>query len=374
MSGYQRKVAVVGCGNVGAMAACQMVMAGICDELALIDRNSDLAWAQAEDLGHALAVTGSHVRVSQGGYETCRDADVVVLTASAPQAPGSSRLDQIHKTKAVMNDIIPQIMDSGFSGILLVVSNPVDIMADYVQRLSGLPAARVIGTGTILDSARLRYYLAKQMKLDSHSIQAVCVGEHGNSQVALWSVASAGGKSISHILKDNQERLNEEMLRETARIAKESGNQIMQKKGSTSFGIAAVITQLVKAILMDENKILPVSARLAGNYAQIAAGGDGGGMKNQPGDGEKLETQRESRKEGEDLVEKEENERVENEIEEKEKESCEQEDEIYAGIPAVINWEGIQELVEYHMTCDETGAFVKSVEVLRQVKKKIDED
>lgn len=323
MSDFQRKVAIVGCGNVGAAAACQLVMGGICDELVLIDRNPDLAWAQAEDLGHALAVTGSYVKVSQGEYKACRDAAVVVLTASAPQVPGSSRLDQIHKTKDVMDQIIPSIMDSGFSGIFLVVSNPVDIMADYVQHLSGLPAARVIGTGTTLDSARLRYYLARQMKLDSHSVQAVCVGEHGNSQVALWSVASAGGKSISDILKDNRGRLDEDMLHEVAKRARESGNQIMEKKGSTSFGIAAVITQIVKAVLMDENKIFPVSAQLEGSYGRLA--GHGG------------------------------------------------EDRIYAGIPAVVNREGIQEFVEYHMAGEEAEAFVQSVEVLRQVKKKLKE-
>lgn len=352
MSGFQRKVAVVGCGNVGSMAACQMVMAGICDELVLIDRNSDLAWAQAEDLGHALAVTGSHVKVSQGEYEACRDAAVVVLTASAPQMPGSSRLDQIHKTKAVMDHMIPPIMNSGFSGIFLVVSNPVDIMADYVQHLSGLPSARVIGSGTLLDSARLRFYLARQMKLDPHSVQAVCIGEHGNSQVALWSVASAGGKAIADILKDNQNRLDEDMLQETARKARESGNQIMKKKGSTSFGIAAVIAQIVKAILMDENKILPVSARLAGNYAQLAGKAAGSCLDEALGregrDGLRAALQREAQREGEK--------------------------EIYAGIPAVINREGIQELVEYHLNCDEAEAFARSVEVLKQVKKKLEEE
>ena len=171
------------------------------------------------------------------------------------------------------------------------------------------------------------------------------IGEHGNSQVALWSVASAGGKAIADILKDNQNRLDKDMLQETARKARESGNQIMEKKGSTSFGIAAVIAQIVKAILMDENKIFPVSARLAGNYAQLA--GNAAGSFDETS-GKEARDGGEAQREGEK--------------------------EIYAGVPAVINREGIQELVEYHLTCDEIRAFVRSVEVLKQVKKKLEEE
>lgn len=314
MAVRRKKAAVVGCGSVGAMAADHMIMAGICDDLILIDKNEQKAWAEAEDLSHALAVTGDSATVRSGAYEDCTDAEVVVITASVPFKPGLTRLDMAEGTAEIMDSIVPGIMKSGFSGKILVVSNPVDVMTEYVWRLSGLPASSVMGTGTSLDSARLRYYLAGRMGLDSQSIQAVCAGEHGQSQVALWSHAFVGGKRITDILADNGERIQGETLKKIAEDTMRSGDRIMEYKRATTFGIAAVIAQIVKAILYDENKIIPVSTKLNRAYG----------------------------------------------------ERC-----LFAGVPAVINRNGVAELIEYHMTGEEREAFERSLDVIERVRDQI---
>lgn len=314
MTVRRKKAAIIGCGCVGAMAADHLLMAGICEELILIDQNKQKAWAEAEDLSHALAVTGDPAVVRCGEYEDCKDAEAAVITASIPFRPGLTRLDLAEGSAKIMDNVVPLLMESGFSGKILVVSNPVDVMTEYVWKLSGLPVSSVMGTGTSLDSARLRYYLAKKMNLDAQSVQAVCAGEHGQSQVALWSHAFAGGKRITDILADNGGRLQRGDLDEIGKETMRAGDRIMEYKRATTFGIAAVIARIVKAILYDENKIIPVSTRLNEAYGSRP---------------------------------------------------------LFAGVPAVINRDGVSELIEYHMTREEQEAFERSLDVIEGVRNQI---
>ena len=302
------KVVIVGIGSVGAAVAFNLVMGQVCDDLVLIDLNQEKAWAEATDLTHSLGYSGSKMHVVSGDYAECRDADVVVIAAALPYIQGQTRLDMLGKAAGIMNSVVPSIMEHGFNGSIVVITNPVDVISGYVQKLSGLPESRVIGTGTALDSARLRYHLADVMHVDPQSVYALCMGEHGDSQMIPWSQVTVGGKKFLEILQDNQARLKDfdisEVKENTAKIA----YRIVNAKGATTFGIAAITGQIVNAILRDENKVIPVSAMLHGEYGTQG---------------------------------------------------------IYAGVPAVINSQGVKELVEYHLTEEELEALAKSFAVIR---------
>ncbi|MBT9775615.1 L-lactate dehydrogenase [Clostridium sp. MCC353] len=305
------KVVIVGIGSVGAAVAFNLVMGQICDDLVLIDLNEEKAWAEATDLQHSMGYSGSKMHVQAGTYAECRDADVVVIAAALPYIKGQTRLDMLGKAAGIMNGVIPAVMGSGFDGSIVVITNPVDVISWYVQKLSGLPESRVIGTGTALDSARLRYHLADVMHVDPQSVYALCMGEHGDSQMIPWSQVTVGGKKFLEILQDNRDRLKEfdigKVKENTAQIA----YRIVNAKGATTFGIASITVQIVNAILRDENKVIPVSAMLHGEY------GENG---------------------------------------------------IYAGVPAVINSQGVKELVEYHLTDSELEELARSFEVIKEAQ------
>lgn len=305
------KVVIVGIGSVGAATAFNLVMGQVCDDLVLIDLNEEKAWAEATDLQHSLGYSGSKMHVQAGTYGECKDADVVVIAAALPYIKGQTRLDMLGKAAGIMNGVVPAIMDSGFNGSIVVITNPVDVISWYVQKLSGLQESKVIGTGTALDSARLRYHLADVMHVDPQSVYALCMGEHGDSQMIPWSQVTVGGKKFLEILQDNQDRLKEfdidKVKENTAKIA----YRIVNAKGATTFGIASITVQIVNAILRDENKVIPVSAMLHGEYGQQG---------------------------------------------------------IYAGVPAVINSQGVKELVEYHLTDSELEELGRSFEVIREAQ------
>jgi len=308
------KVVVVGTGAVGAAVAVDIVMNNVCDDLILIDINKEKAWAEATDLQHSLGYSGSKMRVKNGEYSDCKDADLVVIAEALPYITGQSRLDMIEKAAGIMEGVVPAIMASDFSGIIVVITNPVDVMSYYVHKLSGLPANKVIGTGTALDSARLKYHLADVMSVDTQSVHALCMGEHGDSQVIPWSQITVGGKKFLDIIKDNKARLEEFDIDSVAADIKMIAYRIVNAKGATTFGIAATTVQIIKAVLNDENKVIPVSAMLNGEYG---------------------------------------------------------EEGIYSGVPAVLNSQGVKELVEYHLTDDEMMELKKSVEVIREYNKKL---
>ena len=308
------KVVVVGTGSVGAAVAFDIVMNHVCDDLILIDINKEKSWAEATDLQHSLGYSGSKMIVKDGEYEDCRDADLVVIAAALPYITGQTRLDMIEKAAGIMNSIVPAIMKSGFSGIIVVITNPVDVMSYYVHRLSGLSANKVIGTGTALDSARLKYHLADVMSVDPQSVHALCMGEHGDSQIIPWSQITVGGKKFLDIINDNKVRLEGFDINSVTEDIKKIAYRIVNAKGATTFGIAATTVQIIKAVLRDENKVIPVSAMLNGEY-----GADG----------------------------------------------------IYVGVPAVLNSEGVKELVEYHLADNEIIELKKSIEVIREYNKKL---
>lgn len=314
MSIGRSKVVVVGTGAVGAAVAFDMVMNHVCDDLVLIDINKEKAWAEATDLQHSLGYSGNKMKVKAGEYSDCTDADIVVIAAALPYITGQTRLDMIEKAAGIMKSIVPAIMESGFSGIFVVITNPVDVMSYYVQKLSGLPASKVIGTGTALDSARLKYHLADIMNVDPQSVHALCMGEHGDSQIIPWSQITVGGKKFIDIIKDNKSRLQSFDINSVSEDIKMIAYRIVNAKGATTFGIAATTVQIIKAVLRDENKVIPVSAMLNGEYG---------------------------------------------------------EDGIYIGVPAVLNSQGVKELVEYHLADDEMEELKKSIEIIKVYNEKL---
>ncbi len=314
MSLSQSKLAIIGMGNVGCALAHHLTIGNICNELTLIDRKEEKAWAEAEDLKHSLGFSENRMRVRAGNYSDCSDADIVVLAVAAPYTPGSSRLDMLDKATQMVSDIVPQIMASGFNGIFIVITNPVDAMTYLVHKISGLPAHKVIGTGTSLDSARLRYFLAETMEVDPRSVEAMCMGEHGDSQMIPWSQITVGAKSFSQILSDNPKRLKGIDIHKVQQQISQIAYKVVNAKGATNYGIAAVAARMINAIVRDGNIVMPASVMLDGEYG---------------------------------------------------------EHDVYAGVPAVITGNGIKELVTYHLQESELAEFKKSVALLKDINQKM---
>lgn len=261
------KVVIVGAGNVGTTIAFSVINQALCGELVLIDLNKEKAEGEILDLQHSMEFMNRNIKTKTGGYEECADADIVVITASAPMGKDlNDRMQLLDKSKGIMKSIVTNIMNSGFDGILLVVSNPVDIMTYYAWKISGLPACQVIGSGTTLDTARLRFYIGQRIDVDPRSIDAYVIGEHGDSELVAWSTSTIGGKDIYNVVKDNTNRIGSNPFDELRTETIKSGWEIFSRKGNTSYGIAASVTSIIKAILFDENTIYPVSVYLNGAY------------------------------------------------------------------------------------------------------------
>lgn len=247
------KVMIVGTGNVGASIAYAILnQRTVINELVLTDILAKDAEGEAMDLTDALAVAPSYLKIKNGTYKDARNCDVVVITAGAPQKPGESRLNLTKKNANIIKGMVEQIMASGFSGIFLVVTNPMDIMTQLVWKYSGLPAEKVIGSGTVLDSARLRNRLAGHLNVNPKSVHAYQVGEHGDSEFALWSLANMGGQPIKTLLP-------KETLKEIEDYTRNEAYEIIDRKGATHYGIGICVVQILNCILNDEKRILPVS-------------------------------------------------------------------------------------------------------------------
>lgn len=261
------KVVICGVGNVGATTAYTIVNQGLCGQLVLIDINKEKAYAEALDMSHAIHFMSRNMTVWSGDYSDCSDADVVIITASAPMPKDShDRLEMLKPSLHIIESIVKSVMASGFSGIFVVISNPVDIMTYYTWKISGLPKKQVIGSGTNLDSARLCYELGTMYDLDSKSVQAYVMGEHGDSEVISWGTATIGGKKVENVLADNASRTKDMTKDALRRETVEAGWDIFNKKGNTSYGIASSVSAIVKSILFNENAIYPVSVCLDGQY------------------------------------------------------------------------------------------------------------
>lgn len=261
------KIVICGVGNVGATTAYTIVNQGLCEQLVLIDINKDKAYAEALDMSHAIHFMSRNMTVWSGDYSDCADADVVIITASAPMPKDShDRLEMLKPSLNIIGSIVRSVMASGFNGIFVVISNPVDIMTYYTWKVSGLPKNQVIGSGTNLDSARLCYELGRMYNLDSKSVEAYVMGEHGDSEVISWGTAVIGGKRVDNVLIDNASRTKDTTKDMLRKETVEAGWDIFNKKGNTSYGIAASVTAIVKSILFNENAIYPVSVCLDGQY------------------------------------------------------------------------------------------------------------
>ena len=310
----KRKVAIVGCGLVGSSTAFSLVTQGVCDEVMMIDINKERAYGEMLDLKDSIEYLNRNVMVCTGDYKDCGDMDIVVITAGAPPKQGQTRLDTLELSAKICKSIVEPIMESGFDGIFIVISNPVDMIAHYVYKLSGLPKNQVIGTGTAIDSARLQNYIAQLVNVDPRSVHAYSMGEHGDSQMVPWSTVTVGGKPFYDVIADNKETIGEVDLDDLVYKTTQKGWEILNRKGTTYYGIATACVGVIKAILNDENCIIPVSTLLEGEYGET---------------------------------------------------------DVYAGVPVVLNRSGAYDVLEIHMTPGELARFKESTSVIREYTKKI---
>lgn len=253
------KVALIGTGMVGSTYAYALLNQGICDELVLIDVNEAKARGDVMDLNHALVNAPSSTTIRYGTSADCSDAAIAVLCAGPAMKPGETRLDLIAKNLKITEVIVKSIMGSGFNGIFLIATNPVDILSYATWKFSGLPKQRVIGSGTVLDSARFRYLLGEEFNVDPKSVHAYIIGEHGDSQLPVWSSANIFGKRID-------QKLTEQRKNEIFGQARDAAYAIKQAKGATYYGIAMALARITKAILANEKTVLAVSSLLEGEY------------------------------------------------------------------------------------------------------------
>lgn len=302
------KVVIVGCGLVGASTGFSLLTQGVCDEIVMIDINKEKALGEVLDMRDDVEYLNRNTKVKAGDYKDCKDADIVVITAGAPPKKGESRLDTLDASAKIAKSTVEPIMAEGFDGIFIVISNPVDIIAHYVQRISGLPKNQVIGTGTSLDSARLKNIIAEHINVDPRSVYAYSLGEHGDSQMVPWSLVTVGGKKIFDVLEDNPKLKEEINLDNIVNKTIKAGWEILARKGTTSFGIASATVGIIKAILHDENKIIPVSTLLEGEYGQF---------------------------------------------------------DVYCGVPVILNRHGASDILELHMLKEEKERFDRSADTIR---------
>lgn len=303
-----RKVGIIGAGHVGAHCAMALAFQGICDEIVLLDKNKEKAYANAQDIGDACLFTQSTVKISAGTYEDCMDADILVLSVGEPRKPGQTRLDLLDDSVRMLGDVCRHLKPLDYKGIVITITNPADIIADYTRKALGLPRERCFSTGTLLDTARLRRTISELAQADRKSITAFSLGEHGNSSIIPFSSAVIGGCGYYMLKEKNPCRfaqLQEEKILERTR---QIGNEIIEGKGSTEFGIGAALADMVKAIFHDEKRVLPASVLLQGEYNQTG---------------------------------------------------------VHAGVPCVIGRNGIEAVLELPLTAQENEAFCSTCDIIR---------
>lgn len=304
----ERKVVLIGCGMVGMSFAYSVLNQNICDELVLIDIDKNRSKAEAEDLSQGLPFAPSSMSIYSGEYSDCRDADVVVICAGAAQTGSQTRRDLLQDNYKVLKSIVKPVVHSGFSGVFLVASNPVDVMTQVVYELSGFPSGRVIGSGTSLDSARLRHSMSDYFNINPRNVHAYVIGEHGDSEFVPWSQAAISVKSLKEI-----EPICPNLMQDMKKMAldvRDSAYEIIKAKGATYYAIGMVLARLVRAILFDENSIFSVSAYLAGEYKEKG---------------------------------------------------------IYIGVPSVVNRSGVREIVEMKLTPEEQEKFHLSCSIIKKM-------
>lgn len=305
------RIVLIGAGDVGVAYAYALVNQGLADQLVIIDVDERKTWGHVQDLNHAVPWSGHGTRVTQGDYTDCADASIVCICAGAAQKPGETRLDLVGKNISIFKDIVGNVAASGFDGIYLVASNPVDILTYATWRIAGVPSNQVIGSGTILDTARLRSALGEYFQVSPTSVHAYVIGEHGDTELPVLSAGSVAGVPLPARLA--QTPTGEEDVEDIFVRTRDAAYEIIKAKGSTSFGIGVGLARITRAVLQNEDVVLPVSAPVEGHY----------GREDAPG--------------------------------------------IYIGTPAVINRRGIREVIELDLDEVERKQFTESADTLQQV-------
>lgn len=259
------KVSIIGAGFVGSTTAYALMMEGLASEIVIVDINKDKALAESMDLSHGASFV-KPVEVKAGDYSDTSDSDIVIITAGVGPKPGETRLDIINKNLSVFKSIVPEVVKYSPNSILLVVSNPVDVLTYITYKLSGFPASRVIGSGTVLDTSRFRYMLGKHFEIDARNIHTYIMGEHGDSEIAAWSITSIAGMSVDQYCSKVCRDCEGEFKYNIAEDVKNAAYEILNKKGYTNYAVALAIRRIVEAILRDEDAILTVSSLLNGEY------------------------------------------------------------------------------------------------------------
>ena len=308
----KRKIVLVGTGFVGMSMAYSFLSTGGIDELVLLDVAKEKAVGEAMDLQHGLPYARGKMEIYAGDYADCRDASIVVITAGAAQKPEETRLDLTAKNAKIMKSVVESIMASGFDGILIIASNPVDGMTYLAQKVSGLPKERVIGSGTILDTARLRYMMNEYLDVSSSNMHAYIMGEHGDSSFVPWTHAYVGSKSLLELLDEKGKPLSD--LHDIYTNVQQAAYEIINRKKATFYGIGLSLNRLVHAVLDDENAILTVSAYQEGEYQQKG---------------------------------------------------------LYIGVPAVVNREGIREVIRLKLNEVDQAKFDSSCRTLKEINRDI---
>ena len=260
-----RKAAIIGCGFVGSASAFILMQSGLFSELVLIDANREKAEGEALDIAHGIPFA-RQMKIYAGDYDDIMDSAVIIVTAGANQKPEETRLDLVHKNVNIFKSIIPEVAKRDYQGILLIVANPVDILTYTALKLSGMPENRVIGSGTVLDTARLKYRLGEHLSVDSRSVHAFIVGEHGDSEIAVFSSANVSGIPLNRFCEMRGHFAHDESTRRIAEEVKNSAYEIIAKKHATYYGIAMSVKRICEAIVRDEKSILPVSSMMHGEY------------------------------------------------------------------------------------------------------------
>jgi len=304
-----KKCAIIGCGFVGASIAFSLLESGLFSEMVLIDINKDKAEGDAMDLSHAIPF-GRPMKIYAGDYSDLNDCYIVIITAGGIQKPGQSRLDLVNTNINILKGIVPNITKYNTDGILLVVSNPVDVLTYVTWKLSGFPSERVIGSGTVLDTARLKYLLGEHFGIDSRSIHAFIIGEHGDSELAVWSSANVSGLDLKDFCNLCRKCENSQTLKNLYEDVKNSAYEVIKRKGSTYYAIAMAVRRIVEAIVRNEHSVLPVSCYIDSHY----------GIS-----------------------------------------------DLYLGIPAIVGDKGIEKVIDIPLDETEKNALISSAQILKKV-------
>ncbi len=259
------KIVIVGTGFVGSTTAYTLMVSGLVSEIVLIDQNIKKAEGEAMDMNHGMPFVRP-VRIYNGDYEDCKGADIVVITGGANQRPGETRIDLVNKNTEIFKDIVGNIVKYNTDCILLVVTNPVDILTYVTYKLSGFPKNRVIGSGTVLDTARFKYMLGEHMGVDPRNVHAYIIGEHGDTEVPTWSLASIAGIPMESYCKECKSCDDESFKRDTFDKVKNAAYEIIDRKNATYYAVALAVRRIVEAIVRNENSILTVSSLFEGEY------------------------------------------------------------------------------------------------------------